>query len=657
MGGTTTGAQAAVDGSGGWDAAAEPPPTAPPSAPAASQPPSSSQPTQSTPTTPAAASGGAAPGSTTPSGTPATPAPAAPTQPVVVTSQRAPGIMGVVDSIADALVGKTKPEIGTDPQGNQYIKQQTLTRGQQWVKIGAGLVGGAAKGFAAGKGRNPGAAAAAGFDEGKQQAKDTAAQTPELQKQILANANYQKLRMDTAEQSWHLTAMKHQATEHDIEFAQGQEDRLMKVDGATLLGTAADPNDIDKILKVDPNVMKSMIQDHQIEILPHYNADGTAAGIRVFKMPDGYRKTLEPAGTVFHTFDSTTGQFVAHKSSEALTAGEVDDYETAAGNAAQKFKLDQANIQQKQAATDEAKANAGKANAEATKVPSEIAETKARTTQAYSAAAKDAAQAKQLNEAGDTQTIQSNAQQLVEGQADPSNLSKRSKTYDATLAAANAYSMQKYGKPFDLAKAAGDYKFATNTQTYNTLNYLNSLTGRDNQSGNLGKLVQMSDAMPRATSFPPLNDAAQWAKLSSGNVQVANYYAAVTEVADQVAKILQGGGSGGGGTSDAKLKQAQDLFAKGFTAAQVKGVANDTLRPLLANRKQEIIGDNRYLQQWHQPPPNQQQAHPGQPPVLPAGAPPPAAGMSRIWAPGSPTWKDVPTNQVPKNIPGLVVHQ
>jgi hypothetical protein len=51
------------------------------------------------------------------------------------------------------------------------------------------------------------------------------------------------------------------------------------------------------------------------------------------------------------------------------------------------------------------------------------------------------------------------------------------------------------------------------------------------------------------------------------------------------------------------------------------------------------------------PPPSRQV----QPPALPANAPPPAQGMSRIWAPGSPTWKDVPTNQIPKNIPGLVV--
>lgn len=616
--------QAAAPGGGGWDAAAAP---APQSQPATPQPPDASQPSQSPDQT--------APQSPTGNTLSATPPPAAPAtvQPVVVTSQRPQGLAGVVDSIADALAGKTKPEIGTDAQGNQYVKQQNLSRGEQWVRIGATLAEGAAKGMQAGKGRNPGAAAAAGFDSAQKQAKDAAAETPALQKQILANANYQKLRMDAAEQSWHLSQLKHEATQHDIAFSQGQEDRLMKVDGATLLGTAADPNDIDKILHADPEVMKSMIQNHQIEILPHYNADGTAAGIRVFKMPDGYRKTIEPSGTVFHTFDSKTGQYIEHKSSEPLTAGEVDDYETAASNAAQKFKLDQANIEQKTQQAREAKANADAkpliAASEVKKNDATASESGSVIAKNYSEADRNKAQAKQLNEASDATVISSNAQQMVDGQIDPSNLSRRSKSYDATIAQANAYSLAKYGKPFDPAKAMGDYKFATNTQTYNTLNYLNSLTGRDDKSGNLATLVQQSNAMPRASSFPPINDKAQWAKLASGNRQVAAYYATVTEVADQVAKILQGGGTGSG-TSDAKLRQAQDLFDKGFTANQVEGVANDSLRPLLANRKKEIIGDNRYLQQWHQP----QAAAPPQGPgatapiAAPAGAP---TGATQVW--------------------------
>ena len=74
---------------------------------------------------------------------------------------------------------------------------------------------------------------------------------------------------------------------------------------------------------------------------------------------------------------------------------------------------------------------------------------------------------------------------------------------------------------------------------------------------------------------------------------MAAYYTAVTEVADQVAKILQGGGAGGG-TSDAKLKQASELFDKGFSKDSINAVST-TLRDLLANRKKEMIGTNRYL--------------------------------------------------------------
>jgi hypothetical protein len=181
---------------------------------------------------------------------------------------------------------------------------------------------------------------------------------------------------------------------------------------------------------------------------------------------------------------------------------------------------------------------------------------------------------------------------LVEGTVDPSQLSKRGATYNAEIEDANRYSLAKFGRTFDLAQAQADYKFATNPSTQNTLRYLNSLTGADNKGGNLGALVNLSNKINR-TDFPALNNGAAWAKIQTGNPQMVAYYTAVTETADQVAKILQGGGSGGG-TSDAKLKQAAELFDKGFSKDQIVAVS-DTLRSLLANRKTEMIGSNRYL--------------------------------------------------------------
>ena len=176
---------------------------------------------------------------------------------------------------------------------------------------------------------------------------------------------------------------------------------------------------------------------------------------------------------------------------------------------------------------------------------------------------------------------------IVEGTMDPSQLSKRSADYNQKLQAASQYSLEKYGKPFDIAQATIDYKYATNVQTQNTLKYLNSVTP------NMQDLVRQSDAIKR-TSLPPLNNAEAWARLNTGDPAMAAYNATLTEVSDQIAKILQGGGSGSG-TSDAKLKQAQDLFNSKFSPQQVKSTV-DELSRLLDTRKAALIGGNRYLQ-------------------------------------------------------------
>lgn len=193
-----------------------------------------------------------------------------------------------------------------------------------------------------------------------------------------------------------------------------------------------------------------------------------------------------------------------------------------------------------------------------------------------------------------TGDLGSAAELLRKGMEDPSQLSKRSATYQATLDEADRQEMAETGKHFNIAKAQTDYKFANQPSTQNTLKYLNSLTGgQDPSTGNLAELVNQSNKIGR-TQFPPLNKTEAWGKLESGDPGIVAYRAVVTEVADQVAKILQGGGSGAG-TSDAKLRQAQELFDVGFSKDQIKAVAAE-LRPLLNNRRDSLIGDNRYLE-------------------------------------------------------------
>lgn len=182
------------------------------------------------------------------------------------------------------------------------------------------------------------------------------------------------------------------------------------------------------------------------------------------------------------------------------------------------------------------------------------------------------------------------ARALVEHDADPSQLTKRAKDYNMRLIDADNYSMQTYGKHFDLAKAQSDYKFASEAGTKNTLNFLNSVMP------SLTQLVQQSDRIPR-TNYPAINDVLDWERLAKGNPAVAAYHTTILETADQVAKILQGGGTGNA-TSDAKLKQSSDLFNAGFSSDSIRAIANDLL-PLLNNRKSAMIGNNAYLQKWY----------------------------------------------------------
>jgi hypothetical protein len=198
----------------------------------------------------------------------------------------------------------------------------------------------------------------------------------------------------------------------------------------------------------------------------------------------------------------------------------------------------------------------------------------------------------------DTQLSAANTEgqgaRLVEGDMDPSQMSKRSNIYNATLDAADRYSMQKYGKHFDMAKATEDYKFATNTGTQNTLKMLDSLTGRDGRPGDLTTIADLQKKVQR-TSFPALNDAAAWAKFQTGNPDEAAFKTGMLEVSDKLAKIFQGGT---GSTSDAKMNQAQELVSKSLSNEQF-GATMGTLNQLLSNRKGSLIGDNRYLQRQY----------------------------------------------------------
>lgn len=640
MGPTTTGAQAAQQITDseqqGWEQAAS---SAAPSAP----PP----PASSTPPPPAAApssASGTGANVTFPETTPPATAP-------VVTSQKRQGIMGVVDSMLDVLTGRTTPETGVDQYGNKYVKQTTLTHGQQWMRLAGTLAHGAAAGLAAGRGAgHMGDAALAGFnaqqsDADKQHARENE-MNAQARQQNLDNANNQALRMQMAEQAWKFTRLQQTAAQENVAWAQGQVDRYVK-EGGQVLATAEHAADIGKILKANPDVMRDMIVHHQIELVPHYNEDGTPGGIVAIKMPNGYRNQMLPTGTVFHTFDSATGKLVEHQASEPMTAAERDDYETAAGVAQLKFQNDQAELAFKQQQTAASKATASEApsnirknNAEANSANAEAELRKQQTQQMKSG---------MLNPDGTPNPVyDALVSALYDGDIMPSDLKRETagKGIDPNQVVAGAVRMgQQTGKPWSESIIKQEHRFAESPKTQAAIDGIDRIIGPN------GYMQTMLNAADKAhlTSNGAFNSVALAIARTVGQTEATNFNTAVSETRRSIAGLI-GNPLLGGGETDKKLEQAEDMLGGHPTMDNLRGAAA-LLTNALQTQRNSIVNSNRFLVKRYGSSGQPQQSN-VQPPPDPPPAPP---NMKNIWAPGSPTWKQVPANAVPQGIPGLVV--
>lgn len=151
----------------------------------------------------------------------------------------------------------------------------------------------------------------------------------------------------------------------------------------------------------------------------------------------------------------------------------------------------------------------------------------------------------------------------------------------AKLATADpSFSFMKNETDFEAVKKYTQY---INSPAYqNTIKYLESV------QPNLDEVVKLSDILDKS-QYPIINKVQLEAMKQSGDVNTAKFATATTEVADQIAKILQGGGTGNA-TSDAKLNQAQKILDGNFSPEQFKGIASE-LKTLLANRQSALESD------------------------------------------------------------------
>jgi hypothetical protein len=175
---------------------------------------------------------------------------------------------------------------------------------------------------------------------------------------------------------------------------------------------------------------------------------------------------------------------------------------------------------------------------------------------------------------------------LSDATMDPSQLSKRSKSYNASLIAADDHSWAAYGKPFNIAQAQTDYKYANNRSTQDTLKMINAITDKN---GSLDLAMQASQGLPQLDE-QTMNKVFNRGKQEFGSAGVSNFHTAMLGLADEYAQVM-----GKGQTSDIGRQQALDLLKDAYSKGQMTGAAG-YIKKDLAARFSATVGNNRYLQ-------------------------------------------------------------
>jgi hypothetical protein len=174
---------------------------------------------------------------------------------------------------------------------------------------------------------------------------------------------------------------------------------------------------------------------------------------------------------------------------------------------------------------------------------------------------------------------------LVEANMDPSQLSKRSADYNQKLQDANAYSLQKYGKPFDIAQATTDYKQANNPQVQNMLKMVGAMSA---PNGELAIAVNAAKALPQLNSSLA-NKVFNITETQFGSDAVTNFHTSMIGFSDLYAKVM-----GGGVGTDALRQSAMDVLKDGYSHGQIAGSIK-VLQQQIEARRDQMIGNNPYL--------------------------------------------------------------
>lgn len=133
---------------------------------------------------------------------------------------------------------------------------------------------------------------------------------------------------------------------------------------------------------------------------------------------------------------------------------------------------------------------------------------------------------------------------------------------------------------FNYEQASAEYGLVKSPQFQNTIRYMDSVIN------SVPRLLDSANKLGN-TSVKAINDLINSGKNQFNNVDLKQFQTDRVLVGDEIAKILQGGGTGNG-TSDAKLKQAQDLLSSSDSPAAIAKALKE-VQILLGNRRGSLV--------------------------------------------------------------------
>jgi hypothetical protein len=132
---------------------------------------------------------------------------------------------------------------------------------------------------------------------------------------------------------------------------------------------------------------------------------------------------------------------------------------------------------------------------------------------------------------------------------------------------------------FDFEQSAAEYQLTKSPQFQNTVRYMDSV---------VESLPQLIDRAQKLGNFGirSVNELLNRGKEEFNNINLKRFNTDRLLLADEVAKILQGGGTGSG-TSDAKLHQAEQIFRSTDDPSAIRAAAEEVTQ-LIGNRRRAL---------------------------------------------------------------------